>query len=129
MKLFTVNEALEDRGERDGACLQIEGILNFETEDICLNHWPKAERHPTPYESSIWIEADSAVFSANESVLSRWAGKRVVVLGVFNAAPEKPPKFDGEVSGFGHFGLWPGKISARRIDLLKSWAREHATNS
>ena len=109
--------------------MQVEGILHFEHEDISLNHWPKAECHSTPYDSSIWIDTGNAAFTADENVLAKWAGKRVVVMGILHAALAQNPDFDGESSGFGHMGMWMAMLAARRIDLFKDWSKQHKTSS
>lgn len=122
MKILSVNQALEHARHKTGACLTVEGILSYEIEDIALYHWPKAEREDGQA-SSIWIECGSAVFTPNDEVLRRWNGKRVVILGTVDVAPES--QMDGWDSGYGHFCMWPAQIHPRRIDLLKRWEQQH----
>lgn len=124
MEILSVNEALDRAVQLDGSCVVIEGILNFEFENISLDHWPKAERVKTPHSSSIWLDEEGGPFGFNEDVLTRWAGKRVVVLGTLERYKEFE-NYDGEF-GYGHFGLWPLRIKARRIDLLKRWQKDHS---
>lgn len=120
MKLYTVNELLEQGNELSGNCIQVEGILSFEFENISISHWPKAERHDECYASSIWIDEYYPLYSFNESQLERWSGKRIVILGVVEFSTPHPD------SGYGHFSLWPARIIARRIDLLKTWSKDHS---
>jgi hypothetical protein len=122
MQPLSVNKAIARAHDLDGACVAIEGILSFETEDVSINHWPKTERREG-YASSIWIDPDGVVFGLDEETLAKWSGKRVVVLGVIEGSEES--HVDGWENGFGHFGLWPVRIRARRIDLLKRWFRDH----
>jgi hypothetical protein len=122
MNPITVNDALLREPQLNGSCVTVEGILTFELENISVSHWPKAERKDG-YASSIWIEPDGAAFDFDQSVLERWSGKRVVVLGVLEFAKES--QVDGWDEGFGHFSMWPAQIRARRIDLLKRWAKDH----
>lgn len=122
MKPLPVNEAINQAHHLSEACIAIEGILTFEAENVSICHWPKAERKEG-YASSIWIDPDGAVFSFDERTMVKWSAKRVVVLGVIESSKESG--FEGGGSGYGHFGLWPVRIRARRIDLLKRWLREH----
>lgn len=122
MKLLSVNYAIDRAHALNGACIVIEGILSFETEDVSINHWPNAERREG-YASSIWIDPDGVAFDLDEVTLNNWGGKRVVVLGVVEASGES--QVDGWENGFGHFGLWPVRIRARRIDLRKRWLHYH----
>lgn len=122
MNAISVNEAIDSRVKRSGQCFEIEGLLNYDFEDTSLNHWPKAERRSDAYTSSIWIDTEGA-FSFNEDVMTKWNGKRVVVLGFFESSESS--KVDGWENGFGHFGLWPTRIRARRIDLFKQRTKDH----
>lgn len=123
MNPIPVNEAVDHSSSAGSACIAVEGILCFETENVSLSHWPKAERRSGAYDSSIWIDADGPVFDFDQAVLERWAGKRVVVLGIVERA--EASTMDGWENGFGHFSLWNTRIRARRIDLLKRWKNDH----
>ncbi|MES2708780.1 MAG: hypothetical protein V4726_19450 [Verrucomicrobiota bacterium] len=123
MNAISVNEALDLRALRNGDCFEVEGLLTYDFENISLNHCPKAERRSDAYTSSIWIDTEGA-FSFDESVMAKWNGKRVVVLGFFEIA--EPSQVDGWTNGFGHFGLWQARIKARRIDLLKQRRKDHS---
>lgn len=122
MQPLSVNKAIARAHDLGGACVAIEGILTFETEDVSINHWPKAERGEG-CASSIWIDPDGVVFSLDEETLTKWSGKRVVVLGVIESSEES--HVDGWENGVGHFGLWPVRIRARRMDLRKRWLHDH----
>lgn len=121
MKSFSVHDALHYRDRINGHCVEVEGILVYEFEDVSIRHWPTAEQ-TSELADGVWIDVEG-VFALNDEVLRRWAGKRVVVLGVFETAPAN--KYDGGANGFGHFGLWPARVTARRIDLLKKRLKEH----
>lgn len=115
MNPMTVHEALKQCRERGPLFVEIDGLLSFEFERICLSHWPKAEQA-----EEIWIETEG-VFAFDERVLSRWSGKRVIVFGELESAPP-PPGFEGEW-GFGHMGMFPAQIKARRIERWKDRVR------
>lgn len=121
--MFSVNEALDSGSLRKNQCVEIEGILSFEQENISLNHWPKIERREGSA-SSIWIDPDG-VFAFNDPVLQKWSGKRVVVLGIYEMSGVY--NVDGWYGDFGHFQLWQARIRARRIDLLKERNKSHST--
>lgn len=123
MNPISVNAALGRLTKNGSECIAVEGILCFEIENISLLHWPKAERCSEGYQSSIWIDADGPAFDFDQTILERWAGKRVVVLGTAERAEKST--MDGWELGFGHFGIWNTRIRARRIDLLKHWKNDH----
>ena len=119
---LSVNQAIHQAHDLAGSCVAIEGTLTFETEDVSINHWPKAERSEG-YASSVWIDQDGVAFCLDEETLTNWSTMRVVVLGVIEASEKS--QVDGPEIGFGHFGLWPVRIRARRIDLRKRWLADH----
>ena len=125
MKLMAVNEVIDNLNDVAGEYLYIEGILTFQFECICVNHWPKSERRSgwlvlegggLSYDSSLWIDVGYGAFSFNRDVLSRWNGKRVVVGGELL----KP---DPDFEGVGHMSLWPASVLATQIELLKEWQK------
>jgi hypothetical protein len=107
--LSSVNDIVTALPDFLGRFVYAEGILDYEFENISLNHWPKSERFGT---SSLWIEADNPIFRMDATILSRWAGKRVVIWGEIT-------------EGTGHLGSLPTTIRARRIELLKTWQASH----
>ncbi|OAI55462.1 hypothetical protein AYO49_05510 [Verrucomicrobiaceae bacterium SCGC AG-212-N21] len=109
MKSLTVNEALSQKDHIHGHCIEVEGLLVYEFENVSIRHWPKAQQTPD-FATGVWIDAEGA-FSFDDEVMRRWAGKRVVVLGIFESSP--PQRFDGGHNGFGHWGLWPARMRAR----------------
>ncbi|WP_113957834.1 hypothetical protein [Roseimicrobium gellanilyticum] len=124
MKTLTVNDALGTKDQIHGHCIEVEGLLGYDSEiappELYLAHWPRAERIAG---EAIKIVTEGA-FSFNEEVLKRWSGKRVVVLGVFETMP--PGEFkDWLWFGLGHSSHWPARIVTRRVDLLKKRLAEH----
>ena len=121
MKVRSVNQILAESGSLNGACIAVEGVLNFEYENTTLDHWPKSKRQDGV---GIWMGAPDGVFEFNAETLARWSGKRVVVLGIIKA-DASPAPFEG-CYGFGRLGLWRAEISPRRVDLYKQWTRDHS---
>lgn len=126
MKLMTVNDVIDNVNDVAGDYLYIEGILVFQFEGICVNHWPKSEQRSgwlefegggRSYDSSLWLDVGYGAFSFNRDVLSRWSGKRVVVGG-------KLLKPDPDFGGTGHMSLWPASVLVTQIELLKEWRKK-----
>ncbi|WKB56030.1 hypothetical protein [Eleftheria terrae] len=51
---LSVNQALARLAELDGQDISVQGILSFDFEDVCISHFPVAERSEG-YRSSIWL--------------------------------------------------------------------------
>lgn len=120
MELLTINEAPEHLDTLSGKYVYVEGLLTFEFENTCVDHWPKTEQIPWSVDadyldnSSIWISIGCGAFDFNEKILTSWNGKRVVVGGTLYS-PEP------EYGGTGHMSAWPAQIIATQIELLKKW--------
>jgi hypothetical protein len=116
MSVLTVNEALDQGWLRNGQCMEIQGVLALEEENAGYNavlcHWPKSERRS----QKISVETEG-VFQFNLEILWRWRDKRVIVFGEWEMA--EPSRHDGPRIEYGHMGMCPARIKARRIDLLK----------
>ena len=124
MRLFRVNEVLDSIRELEGQTLCVEGLLDSASErGVGLSHWPKAEQQsPTGcFSAGIDIVPDGPAFDFDEDVITKWSGKRVVVLGTL----QMNPLIDSTMDWMG-FPPAVALIKARRLDLLKRWNREHA---
>ena len=115
MKLYSVNEVLENKESLHGQRIYIEGLLSYDVEDVSLLHWPKAEQS----EIGIWIEESNGAFKYSFESLDNLAGKKVVCLGEFQSSSEADT-FDGEW-GFGHMSLWPAQLIATELVYYKKW--------
>ena len=115
MKLYSVNEVLENKEKLHGQRIYIEGLLSFDTEDISILQWPKSEQSGL----GIWIEETNGVFKFNFSSLEKLAGKKVVCLGQLQSE-RTSEEFDGEW-GFGHMSLWQAQIVATELVYYKKW--------
>jgi hypothetical protein len=122
MKLYTVNELLQNKESFNGNRVYVEGLLTFETENISINQWPKSEQ--TGY--GIWVQAEKGAFGYNIDSLNKLSGKKVVCLGEFQA-DLTPRTVDGDF-GFGHFSLWPAQIVATELVYYKSWHEANGTS-
>jgi hypothetical protein len=108
MITFSVNEAIEMLDGLAGRDIRVRGLLNYEFENVSLNHVPLAER-AEGYASSIWLTAGAGALSFDEKACQRLHGKVVVVQG----ALQKPdPKF----GGCGHMSLWPAELVSRTLE-------------
>lgn len=121
MSARSVSEAIEEVRQLGPLTIEVEGILNWEFEDVSLSHWPRSESH-----ARIWITQAGTAFDFNDDVMKRWSGKKVIILGEVEVAKEESeihdgPRFMG--SGFGHMGMSQAQIKARRVDLVKSRKR------
>ena len=67
MKLYSVNEVLENKEKLHGQRIYIEGLLSFDTEDISILQWPKSEQG----DLGIWIEETNGAFKFNFSSLEK----------------------------------------------------------
>ena len=115
MKLWSVNEILEDKEHLHGQRVYVEGLLSFDIEDISLHHWPKTEQSS----KSIWVEEGAGVFRYNIEALTKLRGKKVVCLGEFQSLiTEKNVEWEW---GFGHMSLWPAQIVATELVYYKKW--------
>lgn len=115
--MLTVNEVIDRFPELDGQPVDVTGLLTFEFENTSLGHFPKAERReiteeiePPYYQSSVWLAFGSGGIQPTENVLSKWAGKRVLVTGVLRG-PRGP-------GGCGHFGGWGWEIEPYSIERV-----------
>lgn len=115
--MLTVNEVIDRFPELDGQPVEVTGLLTFEFENASIGHFPKAERReiteeiePPYYQSSVWLAFGSGSIQPNENVLSKWAGKRVLVTGVLRG-PSGP-------GGCGHFGGWGWEIEPYSIERV-----------
>jgi hypothetical protein len=121
MKLYSVNEALENRENLGGQRIYVEGLLSYDVEDISLVHWPKAEQ----YSRGIWIEEGNGVFKYNYEALEKLAGKKVVCLGELQSS-NTSDTFDGDW-GFGHMSLWQAQLVATELVYYKAWHKANGT--
>jgi hypothetical protein len=115
--VLSVNEVIDRLPELDGQPVEVTGLLTFEFENTSLGHFPKAERReiteevePPYYQSSVWLSFGSGSVQPNETVLSRCAGKRVLVIGVLRG-PSGP-------FGCGHFSGWGCEIEPYSIERV-----------
>ena len=121
MKLYSVNEALENKEQLQGQRIYVEGLLSFDVEDISLVHWPKAEQSGR----GIWVEEGNGVFKYNFEALDKLAGKKVVCLGEFQSS-NMSDTFDGDW-GFGHMSLWQAQLIATELVYYKTWHEANGT--
>jgi hypothetical protein len=121
MKLYCVNETLENREKLHSQRIYIEGLLSYDVEEISLLHWPKSEQRYR----GIWIDETNGVFKLNNSALEKLAGKKVVCLGEFQSANIEET-FDGDW-GFGHMSLWPARIVTTELVYYKTWHEANGT--
>ncbi len=112
MELLSINQAIQELDQHQDSYVYVTGILQFEFENVSINHWPKAERQETD-QSALWIYQGQGALTFNESALEKWAGKRVVIGGTLL----KP----NPITGAGHFGLYAAGILATRIELFARW--------
>ena len=121
MKLYSVNEALDNREKLNGKRIYVEGLLSYDVEDITLVHWPKSEHR----NRGIWIEETNGVFKFDFKALEKLAGKKVVCLGEFQTT-NVPGTVDGSW-GFGHMSLWNAQIVATELVYYKKWHEANGT--
>ena len=113
MKYESVNTVIDRLNEFDGKYTYIVGILEFEFEMVCIDHWPKSEHkggHST--DSSIWLTIPLN-FALEPDTLKKWSGKKVVAGGIIRS----PAK---NVGGCGHLAGWPCEIEATQLELYKN---------
>jgi len=122
MKIYSVNEILEEKTTLHGQRVYLEGILTFETENISLLHWPKSERKS----KSIWLEEGRGALRFNATGMKRLAGKKVIVLGEFQS--KITSEHDNFYFGFGHLGMWSAKLVATEIHYYKRWHEANGTS-
>lgn len=119
MSPLSINQAIDRLDELHGLDITIYGILSFEFEDCCIEHYPKAERRLAVgnrdgfTNSSIWLEVGTGSLGFNVPTLKKWHGKRVVIEGTLYGPG---PMFDG----CGHLSRWPAAILARTIERHNS---------
>jgi hypothetical protein len=106
---ISVNEAIGQAASNAGEVVVVEGILNFEFEDVSLHHYPVSERRDDRYGSAIWLSAGMGSIQLNEPVLERWSGKRVVVTGTIHGP-------SAGFGGCGHGSLFPAEILVASIE-------------
>lgn len=109
LEAFSVNQVIEQLETLAGQDITVTGLFSFGFEDVCIRHWPKAERHDD-YESSIWLSTGSGALRFDMQTCERLSGRRVVVQGTLI----KPNPF---FKGCGHMSLWPAEIVARTLEL------------
>lgn len=106
MEVLSVNQALDSLAELDGRPVYIYGELRFEFECVAIEHLPRSERREDSFPSChIWLSCEPPL-GFDESVLTRWAGRHVLVEGRLMAAPQ----------GAGHLGSCPAEIFATDIE-------------
>ena len=54
LEALSVNQVIEQLETLAGQDITVTGLFSFDFEDVCIRHWPKAERRDD-YESSIWL--------------------------------------------------------------------------
>lgn len=115
--MLSVNQLIDRLSELDGQAVEVTGLLTFEFENVSIGHFPKSERReiteevePPYYQSSVWLSFGSGSIQANEKILSKWVGKRVLVTGVLRG-PRGP-------GGCGHFGGWGCEIEPYSIERV-----------
>lgn len=105
----SVNEAIEQAASHAGEVVVVQGVLNFEFEDISLRHYPFSEQRDDGYGSAIWLTAGMGSIQFNEPVLERWSGERVVVTGTIHGS-------SAGLGGCGHGSMFPAEILVTSID-------------
>jgi hypothetical protein len=109
MKIYSVNEAVDNIELLNGSSIYIEGILSFEFENVSIYHSKSSERKDRGYLSSIWLEvAKNLTFDS--AVMEKWSTRKVLVEGTL-VKPD--PNFGG-----GHMGLWPAEFIATDIKIF-----------
>ena len=77
MNTLSVNEALASLDVFDGQPIAVSGVLQFEFENVSLNHAPTSERNENPYSSSIWLSVGCGALGFDTKVCERWRGRIV----------------------------------------------------
>ena len=77
---LSVNSAVDGLDALAGEDVLVTGVLQFEFEDVSINHWPKAERRDG-YQSSIWLFTGGGSLGFNPAACEKMNGKRVLVRG------------------------------------------------
>ena len=116
LKLYSVNELLSKQEGLHNKQIYVEGILNFEFEDISLLHWPSSERE----NQSVWVEQGEGVFCFNEKKLKSLHARKIVCLGKIESMKSE--------WGYGHMGLWSVQIIPREIVYYKKWYEANGNN-
>lgn len=100
-----------------GRRVALDGQLIFAFEDVCVSQWPRTEAGDRR-ESSLWLSPppEPSVFAFDEATLTRWHGRRVVVVGRID---------DRGGLGCGHFGGWRAEIVAERVEPHALWVENH----
>ena len=122
MKIHTINEVLSKKNDLDGQRIYVEGVLTYETENVCLEHWPKSERG----RQSLWLEQSKGPLRFNQIGMEKLAGKKVIALGEFQS--KVPTVNDNFYCGFGHLGMWPAQLVVTEIQYYKKWHEANGTN-
>jgi len=115
MKVYSVNEVLNDKSALHGQRIYIEEVLTFETENITLLHWPLSERG----QSSIWLEESGGPLRFNRVGMEKLVEKKVIALGELQS--KLPPEHENFYHGFGHFGMWSAQLVVTEIQYYKRW--------
>jgi hypothetical protein len=88
---IAINLALDQIAELDGQPVELEGILQQQSDGYYLTHYPSADRRSEytsgnrDYPPAIVLAFGSGSVRPNQSTLSRWIGRRVRVHGVIRS--------------------------------------------
>jgi hypothetical protein len=125
----SVNEILAQLATLNDQPVQVEGILELQSEGFELLHYPKAERQSGPaegehqYQASIWVGFGNGSLQPNTEVLERWVGKRVRIHGVISSYLALPPVGSLGRGGFGPWGFWPAQIEPYSVQRVTAEER------
>lgn len=125
----SVNQAFDEFASTNGSPLEIEGILNLQSEGYELLHYPKAERRDSGRVErlSVWLVFGNGAIQANNSALSHWIGKRVRAQGIFKTSANLLPSHEfHHHGGFGPYGLWLAQLEVYSIQRVTSEVRKES---
>jgi len=109
MKLYSVNELLENKEEFNGQRVYVEGLFEYGAKCISVCQWPKSEQ----VGGGIWVSKGNGAFGYNKDSLIKLSNKKVVCLGEFQA--------DGDISSFDDFYSWFPGVVATELVYYKKW--------
>ena len=124
-----VNEALEQLADLEGEPVEIEGILEADSEGYELVHYPRSERRTAylegddEYRPAFWLAFGNGSLRPNHAALKRWLGKRVRVHGLVRSLAALPVVSGLGKGGFGPWGFWPAEIEPYSVQRLTAEER------